>query len=56
MAGPPGVPSSLILGTIVHSAAEPDGLFRIGVVCLEECVEVLRTVIERMTALGWISS
>jgi hypothetical protein len=49
-----GEPSSLVLATVVHSSREPDGLYRIGVTCLEECLSVLRTTIDRMIALGMI--
>jgi hypothetical protein len=56
MSGTPGSPSSLILGTIVHSSREPDGLYRVGLICLEESLGVLRSQIDRMTELGWFKS
>jgi hypothetical protein len=55
LSGPPGSASTLILGTVVHSSSEPDGLFHVGVDCLEECLNVLRATIDRLTELGWIN-
>jgi hypothetical protein len=56
LAGPPGLPSCLILGEIVHHSLEPDGLFRVGVSCLEESLNVLRTLIDQMIEVGWINT
>ncbi len=56
LAGPPGLSSCLILGEIVHNSPETDGLFRVGVVCLEESLGALRTLIDRMTEVGWINT
>ncbi len=56
MSGPPGMPSSVILGTIAYTTPEPDGLFRIGVICLEECLGVLRALIDQLVLVGWITA
>jgi hypothetical protein len=51
--GPPGLPSSLILATIIH--VTPDGalLHQVGLACREESLGVLGDVLDRFPTLGW---
>jgi hypothetical protein len=51
--GPPGLPSSLILGTIVHTAPTDEGLHRVGLTCREESAAVLAALLAQWHALGW---
>jgi hypothetical protein len=51
--GPPGSPSSLVLGTIVHTSLMTEGLYRVGLTCREESAGVLVALLDQWHNLGW---
>jgi hypothetical protein len=51
--GPPGMPSILILGTIVHEARTDEGLSRVGLTCREESAAALSSLLAQWQVLGW---